>query len=122
VKLKNIDPYMAAACPSRPLIDLIGAKWTMLVFGCLLTGPTRFSEFNAKIAGVTPKELTRTLRQLERSGLLTVYPVVPPRVDYELTPLGWSLREPVEMLLGWADEHIEECVTAQQKFDLDGSV
>jgi DNA-binding HxlR family transcriptional regulator len=122
VELQAINPYVAAACPvRRPLIDLIGAKWTMLVFGALKNGPLRFSELSQLVPGVTPKELTRTLRQLERSGILsrTVHPVVPPRVDYELTPLGLSLRQPIEMLLNWADENFAEYLAAQQRFDLD---
>jgi DNA-binding HxlR family transcriptional regulator len=121
VELQAINPYVAAACPvRRPLLDLIGAKWTMLVFGALKNGPLRFSALAQLVAGVTPKELTRTLRQLERAGILTrtVHAVVPPRVDYELTPLGWSLREPIETLLNWADENVTEYLAAQERFDL----
>lgn len=117
--LNSIDPYASIACPSRPLIDLIGAKWTILVFGRLQEGKQRFSELSARVSGITPKELTKTLRQMERAGLVnrTVYPVVPPRVEYELTNLGHSLREPVEMLLKWMDEHIGEYLSAQHRFD-----
>lgn len=116
-----MNPYAAVACPSRALIDLIGAKWTILVVGCLTEGKLRFSQLSDQIAGITPKELTRTLRQLERMGLVsrTVHPVVPPRVEYELTTVGQTLREPIEALLGWTDEHIKECEAARVRYDTD---
>ncbi|MFE6174639.1 winged helix-turn-helix transcriptional regulator [Streptomyces sp. NPDC056464] len=107
--------------PSRPLLDLIGAKWTILVVGCLTRGARRFSELAAELEGVTPKALTQTLRQLERNGLVlrTVHPAIPPHVEYELTSLGHTLREPVEALLDWTDAHIEECSAAQRVYDAD---
>ncbi|WP_327181531.1 winged helix-turn-helix transcriptional regulator [Streptomyces sp. NBC_01334] len=118
--LSKTNPY-SAACPSRPLIDLIGAKWTILVIGCLTRGTQRFSELAAELQGVTPKALTQTLRQLERNGLVlrTVHPVIPPHVEYELTPLGHTLRGPVEALLGWTDAYIEVCSAAQRAYDAD---
>ncbi|MDJ0343484.1 helix-turn-helix domain-containing protein [Streptomyces sp. H10-C2] len=116
--LSKANPY-SAACPSRSLIDLIGAKWTILVIGCLTRGAHRFSELAAQLEGVTPKALTQTLRQLERNGLVrrTVHPVIPPHVEYELTPRGHTLREPLEALIGWTDDNIEVCLTAQCDYD-----
>ena len=118
VTFTRINPY-AAACLSRSLIELLGAKWTILVVGCLTDGTRRFSELSKLIDGITAKELTRTLRQLERSGLVirTVHPVVPPRVDYELSALGKTLRDPIEAILEWTDGHIDECLEAQERFD-----
>ncbi|GGX06573.1 winged helix-turn-helix transcriptional regulator [Streptomyces chartreusis] len=118
--LSKTNPY-SAACPGRPLIDLIGAKWTILVVGCLTRGPQRFGELAAELEEVTPKALTQTLRQLERNGLVlrTVHPVIPPHVEYELTPLGRTLLGPVEALLGWTDAHIEVCSAAQRAYDAD---
>ncbi|WP_406000973.1 winged helix-turn-helix transcriptional regulator [Streptomyces sp. NBC_00829] len=118
--LSKTNPY-SAACSSRSLIDLIGAKWTILVIGCLTRGVRRFGELAAELDGVTPKALTQTLRQLERNGLIrrTVHPVIPPHVEYELTPLGHTLRAPLEALLGWTDENIEVCLAAQRGYDAD---
>lgn len=118
--LSKTNPY-SAACASRSLIDLIGAKWTILVVGCLTQGPRRFGELAAQLEGVTPKALTQTLRQLERHGLVlrTVHPVIPPHVEYELTPLGQTLRTPVEVLLRWTDDHHEMCSAAQRTYDGD---
>jgi DNA-binding HxlR family transcriptional regulator len=116
--LGKTNPY-SAACASRALIDLIGAKWTILVVGCLVGGPQRFGELAARLEGVTPKALTQTLRQLERQGLVlrTVHPVIPPHVEYELTELGHTLRSPVEALLRWTDDNIETCSAAQRAYD-----
>ncbi|MEV6396702.1 helix-turn-helix domain-containing protein [Streptomyces sp. NPDC051907] len=119
--LSKTNPY-SAACPGRPLIDLIGAKWTILVVGCLTRGALRYHELAGQLDGVTPKALTQTLRQLERNGLVrrTVHPVVPPHVEYELTPTGHTLREPLEALLGWTDDNIEVCLAAQRGYDSEG--
>src|SRR5690606_27563698 len=80
-------------CPTNQLLDRISDKWVALVVAALAAGPMRYSELGRKIAGVSPKMLTQTLRTLERDGLIsrTVTPSVPVRVDYSLTPLGESL-------------------------------
>ena len=110
----------AASCPSRRLLDTIGDKWASLTIVALgLGGRLRFSELAARIDGVSQKMLTQTLRSLERDGLLTrtVTPSVPVRVDYELTPLGVSLMDPISHLKAWAEVHMAEVDAARARYD-----
>ncbi|GAA2402529.1 helix-turn-helix domain-containing protein [Actinomadura vinacea] len=110
----------AASCPSRRLLDTIGNKWASLVIVALgLEGRMRYSELSARIAGVSQKMLTQTLRGLERDGLLTrtVTPSVPVRVDYELTPLGLSLLGTIRHLKEWAEAHMAEVDRAREEYD-----
>jgi DNA-binding HxlR family transcriptional regulator len=109
----------AANCPSRQILDRIGDTWSVLVVVMLVDGPHRYTELAKRIQGVSPKMLTQTLRGLERDGLITrtVYPVVPPRVDYALTELGRSLYGLVEALEKWAETHIEDVQTAREAYD-----
>ena len=97
------DVY-SARCPSRVALALIADKWAVLVAGCLVDGPKRHSWLRHRIGGISGKMLTRTLRELERAGLVErrIFPEVPPRVEYSLSPLGFSLREPVAALTDWA--------------------
>jgi DNA-binding HxlR family transcriptional regulator len=109
-----------AHCPSRRLLDTIGDKWASLAIVALgVYGPLRYSELSRRIAGVSQKMLTQTLRNLERDGLLTrtVTPSVPLRTDYELTPLGTSLLELLRDLKEWAEEHMPEVDEARAAFD-----
>jgi DNA-binding HxlR family transcriptional regulator len=91
----------------------------MLIVMMLANGPMRFSELKRAIDGISQRMLTLSLRGLERDGLVsrTVTPTIPPRVDYELTELGNSLREPVKALGDWAIEHIACIRAAQERFD-----
>lgn len=110
----------AASCPSRRLLDTIGDKWASLVIVALgLEGRMRYSQLSARIDGVSQKMLTQTVRSLERDGLLTrtVTPSVPVRVDYELTPLGLSLLEPIRHLKEWAEEHMPQVDRAREEYD-----
>ena len=102
-----------------PVLNRVGDKWSMLIVMILSGGPKRFSELKRAIDGISQRMLTLSLRGLERDGLVdrTVTPTIPPRVDYELTELGRSLREPVKALGDWAIEHIECIRAAQQRFD-----
>jgi DNA-binding HxlR family transcriptional regulator len=97
-------------CPSRRLLELVARKWTALVICVLGGGTLRYGELQARVGGVSQKVLTQTLRLLERHGLVarTVYPVVPPRVEYALTPLGRTLRRPLKALCRWAEEHLPD--------------
>jgi DNA-binding HxlR family transcriptional regulator len=106
-------------CPSREVLNLIADKWTVMVIYALSKGTARHSELLRSISGISQKMLTQTLRQLEASGLVkrTVYPVVPPKVEYSLTPLGTSLLEPVTALKQWAENHMEEIIVAQEDFE-----
>jgi DNA-binding HxlR family transcriptional regulator len=107
-------------CPTRHALDRIADKYTVLVIIYLQEGPKRFSELQRIITGISQKVLTQTLRSLERDGLLTrtVYPEVPPRVEYALTPLGVTLIEPLAALRVWAEGHIEAVTVAQTEYDL----
>jgi DNA-binding HxlR family transcriptional regulator len=106
-------------CPTRVVLDRIGDKWTVLVIGSLEGGSLRFSELRARIGGVAPKVLTQTLRAMERDGLLTrtVHAQVPPRVDYELTPLGASLTAPIATLTDWAETHLSRILASRERYD-----
>jgi DNA-binding HxlR family transcriptional regulator len=106
-------------CPSRVVLDRIGDKWTGLVVLALSKGPMRFTQLRNRIQGVTPKVLTQTLRTLERDGLVTrtVYAEVPPRVEYALTPLGQSLRKPLDAVQRWAESHVAEITAHRDRFD-----
>ena len=107
------------ACPTRQVIDRIGDKWSVLVILHLAGGELRFTELRARVRGVTPKVLTRTLRALERDGLVSrrVYAEVPPRVEYALTDLGVSLIGPLEVLRAWAEEKIPAIVRCRARYD-----
>jgi DNA-binding HxlR family transcriptional regulator len=101
------------------VLDRIGDKWAIYVVDRLGAGPRRFSELHRGIDGITARMLTVTLRGLERDGILTrtVHAAVPPRVDYELTPLGETLLETIGQLVAWADAHIGEIEGAQASYD-----
>jgi DNA-binding HxlR family transcriptional regulator len=106
-------------CPSRQVLDRVGDTWSVLVVTMLADGPRRYTELARRIEGVSPKMLTQTLRGLERDGLITrtVYPVVPPRVDYALTVLGKSLLGLVSALEQWAEENIDQVAAARSAYD-----
>ncbi|HVY18969.1 MAG TPA: helix-turn-helix domain-containing protein [Bauldia sp.] len=101
------------------LLAQIGDKWTLLVVRDLSDGPRRFSEIRRALGSISQKMLTTTLRALERNGFVTrtVYPTVPPRVDYALTSLGRDLLEPVSALSEWALKNAERVERAQRTFD-----
>nr|WP_246569010.1 helix-turn-helix domain-containing protein [Polymorphospora rubra] len=94
-------------------------KWSLLVLALLDRRTLRFTELRRSIDGVSPRMLTSTVRQLERDGLVerTVYPVVPPRVEYRLTPLGVSLHDMVQSLVTWTEEHQDEIAAARDEYD-----
>ncbi|MDL5203067.1 helix-turn-helix domain-containing protein [Streptomyces sp. ALI-76-A] len=109
-------------CPTNQLLDRLSDKWVSLVVSALADGPQRYSDLGRRIAGVSPKMLTQTLRSLERDGLLTrtVTPSVPVRVDYELTPLGRSLSLLLVAVKDWAETHIEQVHEARDRYDTEG--
>jgi DNA-binding HxlR family transcriptional regulator len=106
-------------CEIRELLDRLGDKWSLLVVELLGGGTKRFSELLREIDGVSQRMLTLTLRRLERDGLLrrTVHPVVPPHVDYDLTPLGTSLLDAVTPLVTWARRHRDTVAEARADYD-----
>jgi DNA-binding HxlR family transcriptional regulator len=102
-----------------PILNRVGDKWSIQIVRLLGDGSRRFNEIKRDVDGISQRMLTLTLRGLERDGLVrrTVFPTIPPRVDYELTDLGRSLWAPVQALGVWAIEHIGEIHKAQQDFD-----
>ncbi|MGW1909944.1 winged helix-turn-helix transcriptional regulator [Streptomyces sp. NPDC002076] len=106
-------------CPTNQLLGRLSDKWVSLVVAALATGPMRYSDLGRKIAGVSPKMLTQTLRTLERDGIIsrTVTPSVPVRVDYELTPLGAGLAALLTAVKDWAETHFEEVRAARERYD-----
>jgi len=110
---------MAAACPTRQVIARIGDKWTLLVLYALGRGTRRFSQLRTEVDGISQKMLTQTLRGLERDGLLDrhVYAVVPPKVEYTLTPLGVGLAARIATIRTWAYENMDEINAAREAFD-----
>ncbi|HYL28247.1 MAG TPA: helix-turn-helix domain-containing protein [Candidatus Nitrosotalea sp.] len=116
----DAELYNSAECPSRLILDRIADKWTTLIIGILAQSERRrFNELRRMIGGISQKMLTQTLRDLERDGLVTrtIYPEIPPRVEYELTPLGRTLCGPLGSLSQWAHEHMDEVKGAQARFD-----
>lgn len=103
----------------RETLSRVGDKWTMLVMGTLADQPLRFSEIQRAIPGISQRMLTRTLRQLERDGLVgrTVFAAVPLRVVYEVTTFGQSLVEPVSTLARWALDHQAQIEQARRNYD-----
>jgi DNA-binding HxlR family transcriptional regulator len=101
------------------VLGRVGDKWSVLVIMLLGQGPRRFNELKRMIGGISQRMLTLTLRGLERDGLITrtVFPTIPPRVDYELTDLGRGLWNPVKELGVWAQAHLAEIDSARAKFD-----
>jgi DNA-binding HxlR family transcriptional regulator len=101
------------------ILARVGDKWTVLVVGVLGDGPKRFSEVRRALGSISQRMLTLTLRGLERDGLVTrtVFPTIPPRVDYELTMLGRSLLKPVNGLGLWARQNRATIEDARRRFD-----
>ncbi len=97
-------------CPIRDVLDRIGDRWSLLILWSLTPATRRFTELKRDIGDISQRMLTQTLRHLEHDGLVsrTVFPTVPPRVDYALTPLGRSFLEPMQALIDWADAHREQ--------------
>lgn len=116
--IRFADAY-ASDCPSRQVLDRIGDKWTTLVMLLLEDGAKRFSELQRTINGISAKMLAQTLRSLERDGLVTrtIYPEIPPRVEYTLTPLGETLCAPIAAILQWSEAHFDEVTAAQALYD-----
>ncbi|MEV5651867.1 helix-turn-helix domain-containing protein [Nocardia sp. NPDC052254] len=104
----------------RRTLDRVGDKWSVLVIGILaVSGPLRFGSLHRRVPGISQRMLTLTLRHLERDGLLsrTAYAEFPPRIEYQLTPLGDSLRTVVTALAQWATDHDAEIEAARREFD-----
>jgi DNA-binding HxlR family transcriptional regulator len=119
----DYDAFLAG-CPSRQLLDRISDKWVALVLAALggdgsEPRPMRYSELSRRLAGVSQKMLTQTLRSLERDGLLTrtVTPTVPVTVTYELTGLGLSLHHVIRGIKAWAEANMDEVLANREDYD-----
>ncbi|HMF68079.1 MAG TPA: helix-turn-helix domain-containing protein [Phyllobacterium sp.] len=106
-------------CEVRQILDRIADKWSLLVIALLEKRTLRFTELRKSIDGISQRMLTTTLRQLERDGIVqrTVFPVVPPRVDYALTPLGCTLLETIQSLVNWTERYQNEIAAARASYD-----
>jgi DNA-binding HxlR family transcriptional regulator len=118
--VRHTDVCQTSSCEIRDLLDRLADKWSLLVIELLGTGSRRFTELHREIGQISHRMLTVTLRHLERDGLLTrtVHPVVPPRVDYELTALGKGLLVTIEGLVSWTRAHKNEIASARSDYDL----
>ncbi|GGJ94598.1 hypothetical protein GCM10011583_27680 [Streptomyces camponoticapitis] len=118
----DADPFQwdtREDCEVRQILDRIGDKWSLLVIALLDVRTLRFTELRREIDGISQRMLTVTLRQLERDGLVkrTVHPVVPPRVEYQLTPLGRTLHTTINALVVWTEKHQNEIAASRAEYD-----
>jgi DNA-binding HxlR family transcriptional regulator len=111
-------------CPSRQLLELLANKWTLLIVRLLAQQPYRYRALQRACGGVTQKMLTQTLRELERDGIVkrTVHPVVPPRVEYALTPLGTSLTAPLDAICEWVYANFDAVDAARAHYRPDSAL
>jgi len=102
----------------REILDRVGDKWILLVIAALDEGPVRFNQLRRQIDGISQRMLTITLRGLERDGLIsrTLFPTIPPRVDYELTEVGRTLLGPIIALATWANKNLDVIKDARQRY------
>lgn len=99
------------ACPVATTVQLIGSKWKLLIMRNLMTHPWRFNELKKDLEGISQKVLTDSLRSMEADGIITrtVYPEVPPRVEYALSELGESMRPIMKAMEAWGRAYQEQC-------------
>jgi len=115
-KVTEIKPnVLDQNCPSRQALDRLADKWTCLIVYALLDGPRRHGELKRAIGGISQKMLTQTLRRMEADGLAerTVIDVIPPHVEYRLTPLGQTLSGPLVAICQWAMDHLADMQAAR---------
>ena len=117
---KTAAEIFRADCPSRTILDQIADKWSMLILAAICDEPRRFNEIKRTLEGVTQKALTQALRRLERNGLVErrVIPQSTVAVEYSVTPLGRTLREPFAALYRWTLDHRQEIEDACRAFDV----
>ena len=108
-----------SGCRIREILERVGDKWSLQVIFHLGAGPVRFTGLKRSIDGVSQRMLTVALRGLERDGIVrrTMYPVIPPRVEYALTPLGATLLDAAGTLVSWANAHLDEVDAARAAYD-----
>jgi DNA-binding HxlR family transcriptional regulator len=122
-RIANIDIF-DEGCEGHQALERIANKWTILIIYALTQGTKRYSDLQRQIRGVSPKMLIQNLRNLERCGLVkrSVYPVVPPKVEYSLTPLGETLVEPLAVLGEWAYVHMHKVKAASVHYRSDADL
>lgn len=114
---KLLGQVLSTECPSREILEHLTSKWSVLVLRCLSDGVHRFSELKQRIEGVSEKMLSQTLKTLEHDGFIlrTVYPVVPPKVEYQLTILGSHAAEKTMYLIGWIEKSLPEILESKER-------
>ncbi|MFG3418557.1 winged helix-turn-helix transcriptional regulator [Micromonospora sp. NPDC047730] len=112
-------PGQARACTVREVLDRVGGKWSIGILVAASQGPVRFTELERTVEGISRRMLTLTLRNLERDGLLrrTVYPTVPPKVEYTATPIALELYDSLVALTSWAERHRTAIADARDAYD-----
>ena len=115
-----LGQVLSTACPSREILEHLSSKWSLLVLHCLSEGVHRFSELKTKIEGISEKMLSQTLKTLEQDGFIlrTVYPIVPPKVEYQLTILGSQAVEKVNELIFWIERNLSEILEQKPKVNI----
>jgi DNA-binding HxlR family transcriptional regulator len=113
------DQVNNEACPLTEVLDHVAGKWSIGILVAAAHGPVRFTELERTITGISRRMLTLNLRKLERDGLLirTVYPTVPPKVEYSLTPMARELHASLTGLVGWAERHRADITAARATYD-----
>ncbi|MGH3764650.1 MAG: winged helix-turn-helix transcriptional regulator [Pseudonocardiaceae bacterium] len=114
----DADAYLSQ-CASRTVLSAIADKWTCLLVAALRDGPIRFGVLRRTLDGITQKSLTQALRAMERDGIVirTLYPTIPPRVEYELSELGHSVVTLMAGIKRWSEEHVNEILAARERYD-----
>ncbi|OTG94914.1 winged helix-turn-helix transcriptional regulator [Acinetobacter sp. ANC 3832] len=112
-----LGQVLSSECPSREILEHLTSKWSVLVLRCLSDGVQRFSELRSRIDGVSEKMLAQTLKVLEKDGFIlrTVYPQVPPKVEYQLTILGAQAAEKLNYLIGWIERSLPEIIENKER-------
>ncbi|MEK5753143.1 MULTISPECIES: winged helix-turn-helix transcriptional regulator [Acinetobacter] len=112
-----LGQVLSNECPSREILEHLTNKWSVLVLRCLSEGVHRFSELKQRIEGVSEKMLAQTLKMLEQDGFIlrTVYPVVPPKVEYQLTITGSQAAEKINYLIGWVERSLPEILENKER-------
>ncbi|MFI6560148.1 winged helix-turn-helix transcriptional regulator [Streptomyces sp. NPDC050534] len=115
----TVQVVNADACPVREVLDRVAGKWSVQILVAAAHGPIRFTELERSIEGISRRMLTLTLRNLERDGLVTrtVHPTVPPKVEYELTPVARDLHETLQRLTDWAERNRVYIAEARAAYD-----
>lgn len=112
-----LGQVLSNECPSREILEHLTNKWSVLVLRCLSEGVHRFSELKQRIEGVSEKMLAQTLKMLEQGGFIlrTVYPIVPPKVEYQLTITGSQAAEKINYLIGWVERSLPEILENKER-------